>query len=269
MIEIPWFKIDDNLHAHPKARRAGLEAIGLWALAGSHGMDYWNEGFVPEWFVTSWPNGKKLAARLVSASLWEVGEKNGEQGWYFHEWHERQPSKQQYETKKEATKERVANWRASRNAKSDILGNAPGNAVTPDVTEDVTNIVRTGSGTGSTSSLVSAPQVKKKTSSSSARKRAATDMPDGWKPNAKHLALAQELGVPTAGLVDNFTDHHAAKGNRFVDWDRAFFTWIRNAPNFAGAATVRHLQSVTPSRESQIAYEEAQAVAPPAESLPW
>lgn len=224
---MPWFKVDDNFHSHPKARRAGLEAIGLWSLAGSHAMDYFTEGFVPQWFVSSWPNGKRIAERLVAAGLWEVGEKDGEQGWLFHDWHERQPSKEQYEAKKEATQKRVANWRAGRNAAGDTPGNAPGNAVTHGVTEDVTNTVRTGSGTGSTSSLVSAPQVKK-----TSRKRAAKDIPDDWKPNEAHLELAKDLGVSTRGLADEFREHHAAKGSRFVDWDQAFRTWIRNAAKF-------------------------------------
>lgn len=26
---MPWFKVDDKIHSHPKARRAGLAAMGL------------------------------------------------------------------------------------------------------------------------------------------------------------------------------------------------------------------------------------------------
>mgnify|MGYP003619309605 CR=1 FL=1 len=46
-----WFKVDDTLHSHPKARRAGLTAVGLWAMSGSYCMSYKTDGFIPEWFV--------------------------------------------------------------------------------------------------------------------------------------------------------------------------------------------------------------------------
>jgi hypothetical protein len=29
--------------------------------------------------------------------------------------------------------------------------------------------------------------------------------------------------------LEAFEDYHAAKGSKFVDWDRAFQTWCRNA----------------------------------------
>ena len=32
---MPWAKIDDKLHGHPKAAEAGLEALGLHLLAMS------------------------------------------------------------------------------------------------------------------------------------------------------------------------------------------------------------------------------------------
>lgn len=30
-----WFKVDDKLHDHRKARKAGKSAMGVWVLAGS------------------------------------------------------------------------------------------------------------------------------------------------------------------------------------------------------------------------------------------
>lgn len=87
-----WFKVDDTLAAHPKARRAGLPAIGLWAVAGSWSSQQLEDGFVPGWFVESWPSGRKLANALVSAKLWTPAVKEGDKGWQFHQWDERQPS---------------------------------------------------------------------------------------------------------------------------------------------------------------------------------
>lgn len=103
---MPWFKVDDTLHSHPKPRKAGLAAMGLWSLAGSYCMAYKTDGFVPAWFVSSWPNGRKLADQLVKAGQWEIGERDGETGWYFHDWHDYQPSSDEIEADREQSRER-------------------------------------------------------------------------------------------------------------------------------------------------------------------
>lgn len=81
-----WFHVCDTMHSHPKARRAGLAAVGLWSVAGSWSAQTLQEGFVPRWFVDSWPSGRRLADRLVAAALWEPAEMGGEEGWRFHDW---------------------------------------------------------------------------------------------------------------------------------------------------------------------------------------
>ena len=81
-----WFPVDDAFHSHPKARKAGMEAVGLWTLAGSHCMAYLTDGFVADWWVKEKPKGAVLAKRLVAAGLWRVGECNGESGFWFHDW---------------------------------------------------------------------------------------------------------------------------------------------------------------------------------------
>lgn len=107
-----WFKVDDQLHSHPKARRAGLEAMGLWLVAGSHCMSYLTDGFVEEWFVLSWPNGAELAERLVGTGLWL----KLENGWQFHDWAEFQPTREKVEAEREAAAERMRRVRANRSA---------------------------------------------------------------------------------------------------------------------------------------------------------
>ena len=83
-----FFLVDDQFHGHPKARRAQLEAIGLWTVGGSHCTAYKTDGFVPDWLVEGWPRGHRAAARLVAAGLWFPGEQDGEQGYRFHDWHD-------------------------------------------------------------------------------------------------------------------------------------------------------------------------------------
>lgn len=103
---MPWFKVDDTLHSHPKPRKAGLPAMGLWALSGSYSMAYKTDGFVPEWFVASWQNGRKLADLLVKAGHWEIGEKDGDAGWFFHDWLDYQPSSDEIEADREHARDR-------------------------------------------------------------------------------------------------------------------------------------------------------------------
>lgn len=126
---MPWFKVDDTLSGHPKARQAGLPAMGLWVVCGSYASQYLTEGFVPDWFVTSWPQGKKLAARLVDAGLWDAID----DGWIFHQWGERQPTKEQVEAERASTRERVQRWRDKKRTE------AVTNAVSSGVTDSVTN----------------------------------------------------------------------------------------------------------------------------------
>lgn len=82
-----FFNVDDQFHSHPKTRRAGLGAIGLWTVAGSWSQAYKQQGFVPAYEVAAWPQGKRLAAQLVGAGLWVEGmNEDAEPGWWFHDW---------------------------------------------------------------------------------------------------------------------------------------------------------------------------------------
>lgn len=111
---MPWFKVDDTLHGHPKPRRAGLAAMGLWSLAGSYASQYTTEGFVPEWFVTSWPSGRKHADALSKVGLWRPGESAGESGWWFHDWEHYQMTREEIERDRELNRERQRKFRESR-----------------------------------------------------------------------------------------------------------------------------------------------------------
>jgi hypothetical protein len=102
-----WFNADDKMHSHPKSRAAGLEAIGLWTLAGTYCTDYLTDGAVPTWFVESWPKGKLLAAKLVKAELWEAAD----DGWQFLSWTEYQRTKSQVLADKKKAADRVKEWR--------------------------------------------------------------------------------------------------------------------------------------------------------------
>jgi uncharacterized protein YdaU (DUF1376 family) len=67
---------------------------------------------------------------------------------------------------------------------------------------------------------------------SDGRKR-AKQIPADFQPNDKHKELAQSLGVDLAKELEQFTDHHRAKGSTMLDWNAALRTWIRNAAKYA------------------------------------
>jgi hypothetical protein len=110
-----WFREDDKLHDHPKARKAGLTAMGLWAMSGTYSADYGLDGRVPVEYVATWSGGKRLASQLVDVKLWHplpyegpcecilpsVDRSGG--GWVFHDWHDCNP------TAAELVEDRAAN----------------------------------------------------------------------------------------------------------------------------------------------------------------
>lgn len=119
-----WFKVDDNLAHHRKVLAAGNAAMGLWVRAGALCASQLTDGKVSPEMLRS-VGTTAQARRLVDAGLWrEVDE-----GYEFHEWSERQPSKQSVKEERAKTAERQRNWR-ERNAKRNGVSNALRNGVT-------------------------------------------------------------------------------------------------------------------------------------------
>lgn len=108
-----WFKVDDKLHDHRKARRAGKAAMGLWVRAGSWSADNLTDGFIPASVLSRWGNARDAAA-LVHAELWHPAEHDGEEGWQFHEWELYQPTKDDVEARRRTNADRIKEWRKRR-----------------------------------------------------------------------------------------------------------------------------------------------------------
>lgn len=96
-----WFKVDDKLHSHPKARkvrrthqakRRDSAPFGLWVLAGSWASDSGTDGFIPSEILDEWDDdAPELAHRLTDAGLWWETVVNGEHGFGFHDWRDYLP----------------------------------------------------------------------------------------------------------------------------------------------------------------------------------
>lgn len=66
---MPWFRIDDKAHSHPKILRAGNAALGLWLRCGSYAAQHLTDGIVPG-IIAELYGTKPQAAKLVKAGLW-------------------------------------------------------------------------------------------------------------------------------------------------------------------------------------------------------
>lgn len=82
----------------------------------------------------------------------------------------------------------------------------------------------------------------------------ARQMPAGLAWNNAHSLKATAKGVDVEVEFQKFTDYHLAKGSKFVDWDRAFHTWLNNArpePGFGQHAGTGP-RAPRPSRDDEI-----------------
>lgn len=63
-----------------------------------------------------------------------------------------------------------------------------------------------------------------------ARSKRAVPLPDGWLPDFE--AASAKFGIQAEREFEKFSDHHLAKGSKFVDWDAAFRQWCRRTKEF-------------------------------------
>jgi len=113
---VSWAKLDDRLHSHTKARKAGLEAMGLWVLCLSHCAAQLTDGFVDMVDIETigGANGLALAERLVVAGLWQ----HVEGGFEFRDYLDHNPSAEEVRAQREKYKQRQAKRRPGQKSVS-------------------------------------------------------------------------------------------------------------------------------------------------------
>lgn len=104
-----WFKVDDTFAFHPKTMAAGNAAVGLWVRAGSWSAQQLSDGVIPTHAARNLGTPGQ-ADQLVDAGLWLPSG----HGFVFHQWEERNPTRKQVESKRQADAERIRKWRQSR-----------------------------------------------------------------------------------------------------------------------------------------------------------
>lgn len=234
---MPWFRVDDKFHDHPKVRKLRGDktaAIGLWSLAGSWAADNLTDGFVPGEIVQRFDPKERYARRLVEVGLWTVDEQDGESGYRFHQWTEHQPTRSEVENRRKETRERVKRWR-ERNGQSKTppleVTNGVGNAlhgtdVTPLVTPPPTrpDPARPEPEDGY---LAGGSPVENNTPENG--RSWGSGMPDEWEPHAGHRMLATQRGLDCDHEANQFRAHALDKGRVSQNWHAAFDSWLGRA----------------------------------------
>ncbi|MFJ9771153.1 hypothetical protein ACIRVF_07910 [Kitasatospora sp. NPDC101157] len=134
---MPWFKIDDGFHCHPKVLAAGTAAVGLYVRCGSWAAQQASEGVVPKAVARMYGTPRMIKA-LVDAGLWHAPGFNCEscKEWHpvapkdaylIHEYLAFNPSKEAVATARAAKAERQRRWREGRQGKASDA-NSEGNS---------------------------------------------------------------------------------------------------------------------------------------------
>ena len=121
---MPWFKLDDSFHSHPKVMAAGNEAVGLFVRCGTYAAQHLTDGFIPQQVVLLY-GSEALADTLVEAKLW----RRTRGGWQIHDYLNYNPSKQAVNNDRKNNADRQRRWQeARRNAVSNGAPNGVSNS---------------------------------------------------------------------------------------------------------------------------------------------
>ncbi|ROQ69205.1 hypothetical protein EDD93_3702 [Streptomyces sp. 840.1] len=145
---MPWFKIDDAAHSHPKFMRAGNAALGLWLRCGSYSAQHLLEGFVPKDIVKPFKGTPAQVQKLIDAGLWHGAGHDCTRcpqpagGYMIHDFFEggRNTTRAQHEANKKGAAERAAKSRESR--KRTVSGTESNNIQDTNGAENEPNPVR-------------------------------------------------------------------------------------------------------------------------------
>lgn len=220
-----WFKVDDGLHSSRKLmsipRRHRFAAIGLWSVAGSWCADQLTDGHVPDYMIEEWAPPPSAALALVESGLWE----RESSGFVFRNWREYQPSRQDVEAERAASRERMREIRARRKREKpqndaevgDVFGRTA-----PNGSESVRNPDPTRPDPVS-------KEVSKETSTRTARgSRITAD----WIPD-RELIEQMRAECPSVNLeaehrifIDYWIAQPGQKGVK-LDWSATWRNWMR------------------------------------------
>jgi hypothetical protein len=112
---MPWFRLDESFHSHPKVMAAGNEAVGLYVRCGTYAAEHLTNGFIREDIAVLYGacdtgsrrnpgTGKPetLAETLVRTKLW----RRTRGGWKMPDYLDYNPSKEAVDNERKNAAER-------------------------------------------------------------------------------------------------------------------------------------------------------------------
>lgn len=229
---MPWFKIDDGFHGHPKVYELSLASVGLWTLAGSWCAKYLTDGAVTPKAIMRLGGTDEQCAELVKADLWIPSEG----GYQFKDWDDYQPLKDDVEAEREAARERMKRVRANKKGVSPVVQpNVQANNIgTFEETSEEVRVTPSQSQSHPNPVLFPVPSGPEKTG----RRAPELPLPVTWKPSALHEEKAREKYLDVNLQAETFRNHAETNDRRARNWNAAFNNWlIKATPGAAPMAT--------------------------------
>ena len=214
-----WFRVDDTFTFNSKTVECSNSAIGAWTLSGAWSCQQLTDGFIPKQMLRLLRVSASDASELVAAGLW----KEVEAGYQFHDWDHYQPSAKQIKNDRAELREKraeagrkggIASGHARREASASVASKQEVEATrSPIPSQPISSLIYMGDDEAK-------PEPKK---------RKSTSLPKNWEPNDAHKDKVQGTNLDINFLVEQFRNDALSKDKKFVEWDRAFHTWINNA----------------------------------------
>jgi hypothetical protein len=124
---VPWFRLDDSFHSHPKVIAAGNEAVGLYVRCGTYAAEHLTDGFIDEDIAELYGasdtgsrrnpgTGKPetLAETLVRTKLW----RRARRGWRMRDYLDYNPSASQVRRERKVAADRQRRRRENQSGRN-------------------------------------------------------------------------------------------------------------------------------------------------------
>lgn len=251
---MPWFKVDDGFHGHPKVVDVPMGAVGLWAMAGSWCAKYLTDGAVPEKTVIRLGGTLEQAADLVGSGLWFA---TGD-GFCFKDWADYQPSKESILAERAAAQDRMAKVRAAKKGVRPNIDRTTGER-SDEQLANVRDVFARSSENVRVAPSHPIPSLSQSLPIEETGKRPSVRMPKDWAPTAAHFERAKEQRLDIAREVESFKGHAETHDRHAANWNAAFTTWLGKAtPSpIRKGSTVAELQAHRAKVEAELEAQHA------------
>jgi hypothetical protein len=244
-----WARLDDRLHAHPKAIKAGLEAMGVWVMALSYCAAYGTDGRVDRDAVERICGSRKVfervTKRLEACGLWERDETGS--GFRIHDFLDYNPSRSDVE--KENENKRKGGIEGARRR---WAGHRSADGITHDRTHGTRQPPANG---GRDAPVPSRPDPERESPPTPRHKPPDRERPEPGRPtlaptprlidpalkiSAEQRANAEILGLQKIdGEWTKFVGHHRSRGTLSCDFGGEWDKWAVNARNYQATDRAR------------------------------